>query len=146
MFKNILKWLGVHKLLEAVLEEFNLPFLFELLNAFLERWRDNRLDNQTLTEIVLASAAKAEVYYPDGHGWDKYEMVVKGAVASAHRWVKEEVDDVEKAFGSFIDDAIQLAHARIERVVAKAGNSILGAMAAKLDDIPEAFAVVKPKE
>lgn len=143
MLKSILKWLSVDKLLEAVLEEFNLVFLVEAIIAFFSRLKDERVDNKTLYEITLAAAARAETLHPKGHGFEKYKMVFEGVAAEGKHWIKEEVDDVGDAFGAWIDDMIQVVHAKIEKVISAHGPAILGSMSARLDSFPNAAAKVK---
>lgn len=134
----VLKFLGVDRLLKAFLATFNLSYLFRAVLAFFERLSDKRVDNESLYHLTLAAAARAETLYPEGHGWEKYKMVFDFLVDAGSAWVKEEVDDVSKAFGSWIDDEIQLAHAEISKIVRTQGNAALGSMSELLNSYAEA--------
>lgn len=144
---------GLDRLLEAILREFNLAFAVSLFVDFFRRWLDERVDNKSLIDVGLAAAARAEVLSPDGGGTWKYEKVFDAMVAESKEWLREEIADVARAFAGTIDDAIQVVHAKVDRIT-KAHRALggtgtptaLGAMSVKLDRYANAPAIVRAKE
>jgi hypothetical protein len=138
----LLRFFGVEALIEALLDRFNLGYLIRAIRAFLERLADERVDNRSLHDLVVAAASRAEILHPEGKGWEKYRMVFEAAVAAGHAWVREEAHDVAKTFGAWIDNEIQLAHAEITALARNHGTAILGSISARLDAYPEAAATL----